>query len=169
MELNNKQWQKHSHLKYERFGITAVSMPKGIFVFGGYNSRTSWEWLPNGMKEWQRPSGNNFIPGAGFAGGCAVKINDYEILLIGGDRTEKRLLKFNTATEQFTNLGDILKFERSNHACIRFQEDIIITGGSGWSSTEIINVHNLTNSYIAGNMVEKRSSHGLVAVHIKRS
>ena len=167
LELKDNQWHFHSNLKTFRYYASAVSMPGGIFIFGG-NSATTWEWLPSRTNLWQ--SGSTNIPGYGLFIGCAVKINDNEILLIGGKYAYKRVLKFNTNTKEFTNLGDVLKQERWYHACIVFEDKIIITGGliSGikGSSTEIINLNDLTTAHTAGNMVERRYLHGLVVVHV---
>ena len=81
-------------------------MPEGIFIFGGYPwSKSSWEWLPSGTNQWQ--SGDTIIQN-GFWTGCAVKINETDILLIGGYSSRHRVLKFDTITKNFTNLGDVL-------------------------------------------------------------
>ena len=125
----------------------------------------TWEWLPSGTNQWI--SGNTSIPDDGFWNGCAVKINDNEILLIGGYDTYERVLKFNTITKQFINLGNILNYGRTLHACTRFQDEIIIAGGQfAPSSTEIINLNDLTTAHTAGNFVQARAFHSLVVVHI---
>ena len=170
LELKDNQWQEHSNLKNERTRASAVSMPGGIFLFGDiyYDSKTTWEWLPNESNQWQ--SGTTNIPGIGYDRGCAVKINDTEILLIGGVGTYKRLLKFNTNTNEFANLGDVLNQGRRSHACTRYEEKIFISGGYGsgniLSSTEIINLNDLTKAHTAGNLVQARYGHGLVVVHV---
>ena len=162
MELKDNQWQEHSNLKNKRIWASAVSLPGGIFLFGGLYSHTTWEWLPSGINQWQ--SGNTNIP-EGLDQGCAVKINDTEILLIGGEKTYKRVLKFNTNTNQFTNLGDVLNQGRYWHACTLYENQVIITGGVG-SPTEIINLNDLTKSHTAGTLVQARRGHGLVVVHV---
>jgi len=172
LELKNNQWQDHSNLKNKRTRASAVSMLGGIFLFGGRRSRssTTWEWLPSGTNQWQ--SGNISIPGNGFKNGCVVKINDIEILLIGGYKTYQRVLKFNTNTKEFTNLGDVLNQGRFGHACTLHEDQVIIAGGrdsskSILSSTEIINLNDLTKAHTtAGNLVQARSAHGLVVVHV---
>ena len=169
MELKDNQWQEHSNLTNKRIWASAVSLPGGIFLFGGLYSHTTWEWLPSGINQWQ--SGNTNIP-EGLDQGCAVKINDTEILLIGGEKTYKRVLKFNTNTNQFTNLGDdVLNQGRYYHACTLYENQVLIAGGrdSSWntlSSTEIINLNDLTKAHTAGNLVQARSYHGLVVVHV---
>ena len=166
LELKDNQWQEeHSNLKNSRRYASAVSMPVGILLFGGEDSRTTWEWLPSGTNQWQ--SGTTIIPGDRFEMGCAVKINDKDILLIGGHLTYKQVLKFNTNTKAFTNLGDVLNQERSDHACALYQDKVIITGGRrSDSSTEIINLNDLTTAYTTGNFVQARYGHGLVVVHV---
>ena len=152
---------------------SAVSMPEGVYIFGGYQvSYSTWEWLPSGTNQWQ--SGNTIIQ-SGFSMGCAVKINDTDILLIGGHSTSKRVLKFNTITKSFTNLGDVLKqVGKYGHACTRFEDKVIVTGGTkeypyftDSASTEIIHINDLTTTYFAGCLVQARSHHGLIVVHVE--
>ena len=118
--LNKDAWQEHSSLNEKRRYAAAVTMPGGVYMMGGLDSPTTWEWLPTGSDEWKR--GNGIIPGGygkyrGFYQGCGVKINDEEIALIGGVLTPRRLMKFNIKTEEFTSLGNVLKIKRENHAC----------------------------------------------------
>ena len=170
LKLDNNKWQEHSRLKNTRHDdASAVSMPGGIYIFGGNYSRTTWEWLRSGTNQWQ--IGNSTIPGFGFSDGCAVKINDNEILLIGGQDTYKRVLKFNTNTKTFTNIGNVLNQYKAFPACTLFQEKVIIAGGKDLSgkfsnSTEIINLNNLTKAHTAGNLVKARYNHGIGVVHV---
>ena len=71
--LKDNQWKPHSNLKNSRRWASAVSMPLGIFLFGGDFSKTTWEWLSSETNQWQH--GNTNIPGRGLYQGCAVKIN----------------------------------------------------------------------------------------------
>lgn len=175
----NKGWQFHSNLNAKRSWASAVTMPDGVYIFGGYKSKTSWEWLPKGAKEWEW--GNNSIPNRGFYRGCAVKINDLEIILIGGHDTYgeviygrdtyKRVMKFNTFSKKWTNLGNVLNQGRRGHACVRFGDKIIVAGGRDskskiLASTEIINLHDLKNATTSGDLGLRRSWHGIVVVHI---
>ena len=57
-------------------------MPRGIYIFGGSNSQSTWEWFPSGTNQWQ--SGNTKIIGKRFDHSFAFKINDTDVLLIGG-------------------------------------------------------------------------------------
>ena len=174
LEFTDNQWNKHSDLTGYREYSSAVSMPEGIFIFGGHPwswSHSPWEWLPSGTNQWQ--SGDTIIE-SGFSTGCAVEINETDILLIGGYTSRYRVLKFDTITKNFTNLGDVLKEGRSGHACTRFEDQVIVTGGRKGSpyftesrSTEIINLNDLTKAHTAGNLNLARAAHGLVVVHVE--
>ena len=147
-------------------------MKNGVYIFSGDKTKNTWEWLPDGENKWQ--IGTCSIPNT-FEEGCAVKINDEEILLIGGWQTFKRVLKFNTITKSFTNLGDVLKqVGKYGHACTRFEDKVIVTGGTkGYpyftdsASTEIIHINDLTTTYTTGSLVQARSYPGLVVVHVE--
>jgi len=178
LELKDNQWQEHSNLIYKRESASAVSMPEGIFLFGGGPlSKTTWGWLPSGTNQWQirnayfiKSWGGRY--GLEISEACAVKINDIEILIIGGYENRKRVLKFNSNTKEFTNLGDdVLNQGRIRHACTLYENQIIISGGrissfNGLSSTEIINLNDLTTSHTAGDLVQGRYKHDLVVVHV---
>ena len=67
-----------------RFNGAAVSMPNGLYIFGGgYSAQLSntFEFLPQGSNVWKL--GSTRIP-KGFTQGCVVRISDHELLLIGG-------------------------------------------------------------------------------------
>ena len=67
-----------------RFNGVTVSMPNGLYIFGGgYSAQLSdtFEFLPPGSNVWKL--GSTRIP-KGFTHGCAVKISDHELVLIGG-------------------------------------------------------------------------------------
>ena len=175
LELEENQWQEHSALKNPRRYASSVSLSSGVFIFGGVDSSTTWEWLPSeGPTEWI--SGTNNIPGFGLREACAVRASTgVRIILIGGYGTNRRVLKFDSITKQFTNLGDeILKQGRWLHACTYFEGLIIIAGGfnagSYISSTEVINAYDLATANINfGSMVQARAYHGLTVVHIDGS
>ena len=78
-----------------RFNGVTVSMPNGLYIFGGgYSAPLSdtFEFLPPGSNVWKL--GSTQIP-KGFTNGCAVRISDHELVLIGG-RGEYLLLKYLT-------------------------------------------------------------------------
>ena len=174
LELEENQWQEHSALKNPRQYASSLSLPSGVFIFGGVDSPTTWEWLPSeGPTEWI--SGTTNIPGFGLREGCAVRFSVNDSMIIGGYGTNERVLKFDSITKQFTNLGDeILNQGRWLHACTYFEGLIIIAGGfnagSYISSTEVINANDLTTANINfGSMVQARAYHGLTVVQIDGS
>merc|ERR1712154_227269 len=121
-------------------------------------------YLPTNGKIWQE--GGKSIPG-GFYQGCGVKINSEELVLIGGEGTMTRVLKFNTITNTFTTWST-LNQGRFAHSCTVLDQNIIVAGG--WNgtftaSTEIISISN-GNSTIAatGNLNIARSNFGLVTL-----
>ena len=169
LEMKQNNWEHHSsNLNEKRRLASAVSMPTGVFIFGGEESKTTWEWLPSGTKVWKN---GGTIPGSGFREGCAVQTSKNEIALIGGEDTEKQILKFNIESKKWTNYGNVLKQDRKFHSCVLFDKQIIVSGGHVYpdylSSTEIIDIQDLTTSKLSSNMVKSRSWHGLVVAHVQ--
>ena len=83
-----------------RFNGVTVSMPNGLYIFGGgYSAQLSdtFEYLPPGSNVWKL--GSTQIP-KGFTHGCAVKISDHELVLIGG-RGEYLLFQYPTNIPHF--------------------------------------------------------------------
>ena len=118
LQLNHGIWTEHSTLNEERFRHSAVTTQTATFIFGGVDSDSSetYEYLPKGSTTWLM--GKTEIPGYGFMGGCAIAVkSDQEIWLIGGYRTEKRILSFNVNDHTFKQLTFQLNVERSGHRC----------------------------------------------------
>ena len=88
LSLDSDGWSEHSLLTKERRFATAIGMPNGIYLFGGYDTRKNWEWLPAGSTLWQ--NGGDDIPDPGFHEGCGASISDTELILIGGHGLEIR-------------------------------------------------------------------------------
>ena len=147
---------------------TAVTMPNETYIFGGKFSRTS-EFLRNDV--WQE---GPMIPN-GFQQGCGVKISPHEIILIGGEGTEDRVIKLDVRNNTFT-LWSPLKQERRGHSCILLNNNILVVGGINHGgqedelkSTEIISLtHKIPRN--GGSLNIARSYFGLAAVggHFKR-
>ena len=174
LEMKNNVWEFHSFLKEKRRHASAVSMENGVFLFGGYENPSSWEWLPKGSTQWQlgttKIPSNDAISIPGFMYGCAVKVSEYEIALIGGATSNfkgtKKLLTYNIETENWKDHGNVIT-ARKNHACVSSNNKIIITGGNETSdSTEIIDICDLTVSTSNGKLNQKRRHHGLAVAHI---
>ena len=94
-------------------------------------------------------------------------MQDFEILLIGGLNTDKRIIKLNTETNEWTTLGELLE-GRYAHACAVMKGKVIVSGGSrsGKSSTEVISLNNPTSSRTVGRLNEARGYHGLAVAHV---
>ena len=166
LEMKENNWMHHSDLIEKRELATSVTMAKGTFIFGGHESRNTWEWLPSGSSTWVQ--GGN-IPDPGFFSGCGVPISTNEILLIGGVVSTDRILKFNVETNEWTEMDEKLYPPNHDHSCLLFKNNIIVSGGVvDWGSitdlTLIMNKDSLTMRETS-NMNEKRREHGLVVAH----
>ena len=169
--LNTKKakWEAHSDLINERFRFDSVTMPTGVYLFGGYSSRTTSEFLPSGSTNWQM--GPSVGPMGPILYGCAVRKSDFEIIFIGGEYSDKKIIQLNIKTNKWTTLGE-LQEGRYHHACAVFDDKIVVTGGynskGGWtiSSSEVISLQNLSKSELVGHMNERRSEHGMAIAQV---
>ena len=165
MEENG--WNHHSNLNKERGSASAVvATTNATFIFGGDESKHTYEYLDHGCSNWLE--GNERISGRGFYAGCAIAISDEEIWLIGGTNTESRVLSFNTRKHEFKEVNTIqLNKGRRRHRCIQITgtTKIMVSGGTDCSinkldSVEIIDFEkkSVTNT---GKMNSKRGDHGI--------
>jgi len=140
-------------------------MPTAIYVFGGHFSSFRYEYLPTNGNEWQQ--GSRSIPG-GFRYGCGVRLNDNELALVGEIGTKSRVMKFNTATEVFTENWGTLKQPRRNHACVPLKNQILVVGGFSGSqhlaSSEFINISDGQAGMSVGDLNTARRNFGLVSL-----
>ena len=98
-QLIRGAWQFHSILNESRLYHSAVSTQNAIFIFGGEDSRNTYEYLPKESSKWLM--GKAEIPG-GFQGGCAIAVkSEQEIWLIGDHLNGKRILQFNVNDHTF--------------------------------------------------------------------
>ena len=111
LQLDHGTWKEHSTLNVERYRHATVTTQTATFLFEGYHSWTTYEYLPKDSTTWLM--GKTEIPG-GLQGGferffrgyaIAVK-SEQEIWLIGGGgvRTNKRILSFNVKDHSFQEL-----------------------------------------------------------------
>ena len=167
LQMEENGWNHHSNLNKERSYTSAVATNTATFIFGGYHSKDTFEYLEQGSSSnWKE--GNERIPGIGFKEGCAVAISSEEIWLIGGHKTESRILSFNTRNHKFKEVNTIqLKEGRYGHTCIQIPgtTKIMVSGGGDSSrnlldSAEIIDFESksVTNT---GKMNFKRAYHGI--------
>ena len=167
LQLDHGTWKVHSILNVERAWHSAVTTQTATFIFGGIYSRTTYEYLPKDSTKWLM--GKTEIP-EGFIGGCAIAVNEQEILLIGGYGNEKRILRFDVGTHTFQVVPFQLNFGRYGHRCafIPNTNKIMITGGCDYGSldsTEIVDPENGSVT-MASPMNSKRNSHGMGVVTI---
>ena len=143
LQLKNGNWDDHSILNEERVYHSTVATKTATFIFGGLNSRNTYEYLPKDATEWLM--GKTEIPG-GFAEGCAIVVkSEQEIWLVSGDTTGKRILSFNVNDHTFQEIPSQLNVERNEPKCafIPNTNKVVITGGGGDlipddNSTEIL-------------------------------
>ena len=115
LQLDNGTWKEHSTLNEKRYWHSAVTTQVATFIFGGWDSRTTYEYIPKDSTTWLM--GKTEIPG-GFGNGCAIAVkSQQEIWLIGGGTTEKRIISFNVNDHTFQVLPFQLNVGRRGHKC----------------------------------------------------
>ena len=165
LKLQEGTWTEYTSMKRERDKAAVVSTTTATFIFGGWRNKDTYEYLENNAFEWKLGTANITD---GFKSGCTIAISQDEIWLIGGTRTEQRILSFNVENQNFTELPTKLKQERYGHQCafIPGTRHLMITGGYiNSDSTEIIDVE--TGNVIEGpSMNSKRAYHGIGVLNI---
>ena len=169
--LENGHWRCHSMLSERRSKALAMSMPNGIYVFGG----STCEFLPNEASKWTTYTD---VPKPGFANGHGLAISSTELLLTGGsfETIEKQILRFNTKTKEWQSAGEMLE-KRSRHSSFLFKNNVIVTGGLQWQKytgrakvsiaiTEMLALPDLKPRK-AGDLITARHNHGMGLVKIK--
>ena len=170
LKLQEGSWTEYNSLKEERGDAAVVSTTTATFIFGGWGSQDTFEYLEKNTSNWIL--GKAKIPG-GFESGCSAISHD-EIWLIGGAGTNQRILSFNVDDQNFTVLPTKLKQGRAAHQCafIPGTRNMIVTGGYFFSdgayfdTTEIIDVK--TRNVTEGpSMNSKRGGHGIGILNIE--
>ena len=136
LELKEGQWVFHSNMSQARIGHASITMSNGTYILGSYRSQYTTEILPSGSKFTTEflPTGSKVwqegpqIPHPGMALGCVVKKSDYEMILIGGINLKKKIIQYNTKTNEWKTLGE-LQIGRYGHACSVFDGKIFVVGG----------------------------------------
>ena len=165
LDVQNGHWTNHSHLMYPRYYSIGISMPEGNYVFGGYGSPKTSDFLPKFSNTWKvGPS----IPSKGIFEGCGLRISNHEIILIGGYSSVNVVIKYNTQTNGWTGMPNLIQ-GRYAHGCALINDKIIVSGGfneKGFKlrSTEIIPLRGGGVPRFGGNLNIARSYLGLLAV-----
>ena len=170
LQLDCGTWKEHSILNKERSLHSAVVTQTATFLFGGCDSKETYEYLPKDSTTWLM--GKTKIPG-GFRDGYAIASESgQEIWLIGGNETEKRIIKFDVSNHWFQFPLLLLNVGRRGHRCaiIPGTNKIMITGGIGISnvfldSTEILDIAE-EKVTMASPLNPKRVGHGIGIVTI---
>ena len=160
-------WAHHSNLNKYRTYSSGVSTNSASFLFGGYYSGNSYEYMEFGSDVWK--NGHTSLP-TSFQYGCGVALSNQQILIIGGSTSQSSydslILSFDTLKHTFTQLFIQLETGRKYHACSRIPntEKILVSGGqrSGAyeNSTEIIDMATQGVTY-TGSMNSVRYYHGM--------
>ena len=165
-------WKEHSILNHHRTFSSAATTTNGTFIFGGGPGYVgqSFEFLPKNSNMWEL--GRTQIP-VEFDSGCAVEVPEMNaILLIGGWRTETRILKFEIETQEFKVMNMTLIKKRYHQECARLPDTnvIAITGGAVdkknvHDSTELLNLEE--NTIIIGSPINtSRWRHGMAVITV---
>ena len=173
LDRMKESWTPFNNLNFSRALSTMVQMKTETYLLGGGASESmlTSEILSHYSNTWQKGPD---IPEPGLNSGCAVKISDTEFLVIGGQQTYRRILKFNTHFKRWSNTSIELNVGRCGHRCIMINEKILITGGTGMdgnseiNSTEIIDVGKNGQLILrkGKDMNEKRDVHGIGFIKI---
>jgi len=156
-------WEFHSSFTEKRSGHSMVSVPKGVYSFGGHsiNSWSSSEVLLDGSPFWT-PGPN--IPGEGVYGSCAVAVNDSVILIAGGEYDTTQVRLYNVYTDQWSSLPS-LPYGVWDHDCILTPNGVLLSGGmSGGTVSGQTILIDLTSgqSNTVGSLIEARVGHKMV-------
>ena len=160
-KLVKDSWKKQNPLTRKRKYAVAIVMPNGIYVFGGYHSPNTSDFLPNGHNEWQEGPA---VLDPGIKYGHGVAISQTELLLVGDRFSDSRMLKFNIESKKWTVVGSLLQGRRY-HRCFIVNSKLIVTGGTNnsWNalkSTEVVEL-SIWKSKFAGDLNVARSGHGM--------
>ena len=160
-------------MKEERSNAAVVSTTIATFIFGGSESKDTFEYLEKNASDWKL--GTAYIPDS-FRTGCSVANSHDEIWLIGGSgnkgRNGGRILSFDLTNQIFKKLHIKLDQGRYGHQCafVPGTRHLMITGGYSndnyRETTEIIDVDN-RNVTEGPSMNSKRCYHGIGVLNIE--
>lgn len=131
-------WTEHSELFDVRYGHSSFAILDSLAMVGGYipHARTSTE-LYNMTQDvgWaQKPYLNEQL-----YNGCAVLVTETQFMTIGGDKTEKNVVRYEALSGTF-NQEKELNVGRISHGCITLRnkerEGVLVVGGYDHESKE---------------------------------
>ena len=107
-------------------------MPDAVYMFGGTSAPTTSDV----MKKHSSHTWNSgpVIPGNGIQFGCGVRISSTELVLIGGLDSPQAVRKYNTRTNEWKIMPNLIK-GRHMHSCAFVNKNIIVAGGNDGEQT----------------------------------
>ena len=124
-KLMNGSWQKQNPLTKKRSNAVTIVMSSGVFCFGGNSSPCTSDFLPNGLNVW---IAGPEVPNPGINGGHGVAISHKELLIVGGEKTNLRMLLYNIKSQKWREVGSLYQ-RRIGPRCFVHNGKVIITGG----------------------------------------
>ena len=169
--LEGLVWMDHSTLDTIRWYTTAVTLPGGLYILGGYRTETTSSFLATGTTTWV-PGPE--LPGGGSDSGCAVAISSSRFLLIGGEPAYQQVAEYDSTTGAWTQWPalSIPVGGRRRHSCARLGDNVIIAGGQDQYhedppedlvSTAILHIPTKSMRSVRG-MTTRRSSFGTAVI-----
>ena len=143
LKLENGQWVHHSKLNQSIQYCTAITMPNGVYIFGGEVQNTTpqdvqGEFLANGSTKWEiGPSflhlDNPFLRRlCRFSG---LRISEEDFVLIGIGQMQNCVVKYNIRQKEWKIVVK-MKISRYGHTSALVNNKIIICGGLLFQSVE---------------------------------
>jgi len=124
-------WSNHSELSDVRYGHSSFIIQDSLYLLGGYllHARTSTEWY-------------NTTDNAGWIqqpylkeelyNGCTVLVTDTQYMTIGGDKAEKKVIRYEAISGAFHEEQE-LNIGRTGHGCLAIRENgregVLVVGG----------------------------------------
>ena len=135
---------------------SAVSLPSGVFILGGYGHEWEMEFLPKGSTKWE-DKGDMIID---IVENCAVPLTDNSFLMIN----YQDIYEYNIETEKWSSHHDLHK-NRDSFACGVVSNKLVVAGGSSdddddESNVEVIDLDSWDNSHNEHNLERGRSDPG---------
>ena len=160
LDVAGGSWRSHSTLINPRPSSTAITLSSGTYIFGGYTSPTTSDYLPAASKSWQA---GPTIPGHGHWRGCGVKVSATELLLIGGQQESlawsNQVIKY-TESEGWQEMPSLNQIPIMP-SCAVIGNNVIVA--SGIISTEIIPLDTY-QPRTGGGLLTHRIGHRLITV-----
>ena len=145
-EFAGRQRVYHSTIPSERDFSVGITMPNGIYLFGGWTNPYSSDFLPNNSKTWIAGPDlpiNEFenikdtictTKGVyeEFCQISGLKISNQELVLVGLGMYHTELMKYNIVSNTWNKLAS-LYLGRHGHSCALVGNKILVSGGyGGW-------------------------------------